>query len=69
MLNEKNINVAENLLFEILEKDNHDHLLIATDFYSRLDCMTDHELQQANFSREEIERGLNEIKVIFGLPT
>jgi len=68
MVNEKDINGAEDLLFEMLEKDNNDHLLIATDFYSRLNCMTDHDLQQANFSREEIERGLNEIKKIYGLP-
>ena len=69
MLEEKNINGAEDLLFDMLEEDNQDHLVIAIDFYHRLSCLTDDELRNADFSREEVERGLNEIKTMYGIPT
>ena len=67
MLNEKNINGAEDLLFDMLDSNNRDHLLIATDFYNKVNRLTDEELQSADFSREEIKRGLNEVKAIFTL--
>ena len=67
MLDKKNINGAEDLLFDMLEEDNRDHFLIAVDFYNRLNHMTDAELLNAGFSREEVERGLNEIKTMYGL--
>jgi len=66
MLEDKNINGAEDLLFDMLDADNHEHLLIAIDFYSQVNQMTDKELQNANFSRDEIERGLSEVKAIYG---
>jgi len=66
MLDKKNINGAENILFDMLEEDNNDHMLIAIDFYNRLSSMADDELQSADFSRDEIDRGLREIKSIYG---
>ena len=65
MLDEKNINGAEDLLFDMLDADSIEHLSIATDFYSKLSCMTDEELQSADFSRKEIDHGLSEIKAIY----
>jgi len=65
MLDQNNINGAEDMLFDMLEKENPEHMLIATGFYSRLNSMSDDELKNADFSREEIEIGLNEIKSIF----
>jgi hypothetical protein len=67
MLDEKNINGAEDLLFDMLDADNIEHLSIAIEFYSKVSSMTDDEIQNADFSREEIEYGLNEIKAIYGL--
>ena len=65
MVNEKNINGAEDLLFDMLDPDNLEHQTIAIDFYNKISCMTDDELQRVNFSREEILQGLNEIKRIY----
>jgi len=66
-LENKNINEAENLLFDMLEENNSEHLLIATDFYNLLSRMTDDELQNSDFSRKEIERGLKEVRALYGL--
>ena len=67
MVNDKSINGAEDLLFDMLDADNHEHLLIATDFYNQLSSMTDEDLIKADFTRDEIERGLREVNAIFGL--
>jgi len=67
MLETKNINGAEDLLFDTIEVNNHDHFLIAVDFYDKLNKMTDKELNKADFSRNEIEQGLNEVKSFYGL--
>ena len=67
MVGDKNINGAEDLLFDMIDPDNHDHLLVAVDFYSRLNDMTDGELLDADFSRDEILRGLNEVRAIFSM--
>jgi len=67
MLDEKNINGAEDILFDMLDVDNTEHLSIAIEFYNKVSCMTDEELQSADFSREEIEYGLSEIKAFYGV--
>jgi len=67
LIAKKSINEAENLLFDWLDQDNSDHFMIATDFYRRLNGFTDEELVDADFSREEIVSGLNEVNAIFGL--
>ena len=69
LVTKKRINEAENLLFNMLDPDNRDHLAIATDFYSRLNSMTEKELDKADFSRNEIAVGLNEVRAIFALST
>jgi hypothetical protein len=61
----KRINEAENLLFDTLEPNNQEHLAIAEDFYYKLNSMSDNDLAIADFTREEIERGLCEIKEIY----
>jgi len=67
MLDEQNINGAETLLFDMLDADKIEHMSIAIDFYTKVSSMTDEELQSSDFSRKEIEYGLNEIKAIYGL--
>lgn len=64
MIAKKQVNEAENMLFDSLDPDNQNHLVIAVDFYSRLNNMTDKELEDVDFSREEIVNGLNEVKGI-----
>ncbi|NBI05562.1 DUF6483 family protein [Senegalia massiliensis] len=61
------INEAENLLFENLDVRNKDHILLALDFYDRLNNLSDEFLEENDFSREEIELGLKEIAQEFGI--
>jgi len=60
------INEAEDLLFENLKSDDSDYLLLAMDFYRKLNEKTDDELELYGFSREEIESGILEIIRMFG---
>lgn len=65
------INEAENLLFEEFDPDDQNYILVALDFYQRLNALDDQALQQNDFSREEIEEGLRDMASRAGimLPT
>jgi len=65
LLSEYEICQAENLLFENIEPDNKKFLILALDFYSAVNTFTDAELREANFTRSEIDEGLNEILATF----
>lgn len=67
LLNELKINEAENLLFERIIPDDLNYLAVALDFYRRLNELSDEELEEADFSREEIKSGLEEISKRYGL--
>ncbi len=58
---------AEDLLFQSLSPENTDALLLALDFYQRLNALSDEALEQMNFSRQEIYDGLREVETIYGL--
>jgi hypothetical protein len=65
LVSEGNYNKAENILFNELNKNNsYEVCQIAVDFYNSLLEKTDEELCRGNFSREEIYRGLEDIKKI-----
>ena len=65
MLNDNKINEAENWLFEMINPQEANHLIIAKDFYERLNKMSDAELEEHDFSKEEIKLGLNKILELF----
>jgi len=67
LVDEGRINEAENLLFESLDPGDTNHLILALDFYSKINEMSDEELEANAFSREEIESGLSDIKAQFGI--
>jgi glutamate mutase epsilon subunit len=67
LLSENNLNEAENLLFDMLDAGDYDYLVIALDFYTKINQLDNVELKKADFSREEIESGLNELKRIYGI--
>lgn len=57
------INEAENLLFDRLILDPNSHnFSVAGIFYRELSRLTDAELNQANFSRQEIMEGLQAVE-------
>lgn len=61
LLSDGKINEAEDMLFEDFNPKDNRHLLVALDFYNRLNNMDDKYLKTNNFSREEIEQGLRDI--------
>jgi len=67
LLAENNLNEAESMLFDMLDPADYDCLLIALDFYMKANNLTDEELRAADFTRDEIEAGLNDIKRIYGI--
>jgi len=67
MLDDGNINDAEDMLFEKLDPNDTNYLLLAVDFYQRLNDKTDDELKLCGFSRDEIEDGLTEVTNIYGI--
>jgi hypothetical protein len=67
LLSALKINQAEDLLFENLKTDNLDYLMVAVDFYARVNEFNDSALVENDFSRDELERGLEEIQKMFGI--
>ncbi|WP_434305023.1 DUF6483 family protein [Clostridium botulinum] len=60
---EGNYDKAEDLIFEELEKNDSPEIYeIAVEFYNALLKKSDEELNESNFSREEIYQGLDDIK-------
>lgn len=60
---------AEDLLYEAMDTPDSTVLDAATRFYDDLNRLSDETLRDANFSREEIYEGLQEICRVFGIPT
>lgn len=60
LLKEGKICEAEDLLFDNYT-DSKEYLTLALDFYQTISKMTDDELEQHNFSRQEIYDGLKEV--------
>ena len=59
LLAQRQINEAENLLFEEIGRDPQPaYIAVALHFYEDLQDLTDEELEEADFSREEIAEGL-----------
>lgn len=69
LLDEKDICAAENYLFEKAEQflGNPVFLKTALDFYSQVNKMSDEELEQHNFSRDEIYDAIKEMCRINGI--
>jgi len=68
LLEARKLNEAENLLFERIDSNDMIYLLLAIDFYNRLNSLDDEELEKGGFSREEVESGLAAIQEMYGIP-
>lgn len=69
LLSDGQINEAENLLFAELDPKNNRQMMVAIDFYQRLNDLDDEFLKTNSFSREEIEEGLQDIAKKAGIIT
>ena len=67
LINNGNINEAEDLLFDEMDKNDKRYLELAIDFYVRLNKFDDDYLEVHNYSREEVYQGLEDVKNIFGV--
>ncbi len=58
---------AENILFDNLDKLSNSQIRSITNwFYTKINCLSDHDLIEGGFSREEITQGINDIHSILG---
>lgn len=70
MIENGQINEAENLLYEQIEQEQTaDNLEVAIDFYDSLTQLDEKTLDECDFSRIEILEGLENIKRIYGIGT
>ena len=67
LLNELKINEAEDILFAKINNNDLIYLKVSMDFYSRLNKLSDEELEAANFTREEIKSGLEDILKLYDI--
>ena len=67
MIDDGQINEAENRLYEELDLARLPMLELALAFYSRLNQFDDAYLEAHNYSRQEIEEGLHAVTKLFGI--
>ena len=68
LMDEGKICEAENLLYDAMEEPDQSVLEAALGFYEDLNRLSDPQLENANFSRDEILSGLQEVCTVFGIP-
>lgn len=61
MVDDGEINEAENCLYDLISYDNDSGLKIALLFYSHLNDKSDDFLEKNNFSREEVKMGIENV--------
>ncbi len=66
LLNQGDTNGAEDVLFDSVDPEDMDIYHVGLDFYDRLNQMTDRELAEVDFSREEIREGLADFSAEYG---
>lgn len=62
-----NINEAENKIYDLISNENMENLKIALLFYSYLNSKTNDFLEKNNFNRKEVEEGLQGVISKYGL--
>ena len=68
LVDQRRLGEAEDLLFDTIDTDNAHHMSVALDFYHTLNALSDEELEDADFAREEVRDGLKQICELFGIP-
>lgn len=65
LVEDRNINEGENLLFDMLDEKKPVYAAIALDFYARVSELEVSELEAADFSVEEIGQGIADMMKIY----
>ncbi len=66
MLEDGDANGAEDLLFDTIDGEDISLYEVGLDFYNRLTCMEERDLEAAGFVREEIRDGLIDLSEEYG---
>ena len=66
-VNAGDIGGAEDLLYQRAEPEDRRYLELAVDFYSRLNDLSDEQLEQGGFARDEVQDGLRNLAAQFGV--
>lgn len=67
LTNQLKLNEAEDILFEEINNNDLIYMKVAMDFYDRLNKLSDDELEIANFTREEIKSGLEDLLKLYNI--
>lgn len=67
LINDGRINEAEDLLFERIDVNDLIYMKLAMDFYDRLNILSEAELENADFSRDEIRSGLEDVMNLYSI--
>lgn len=67
LINEEKINDAEDLLFENIDVNDLIYMKVAMDFYDRLNRLSEDKLENADFSRDEIRSGLEDVMNLYSI--
>ncbi len=67
LVDQRRLGEAEDILFDGLDTQNKDHMAVALDVYMAMNALSDDELDNADFTREEIKDGLKKITQMFGV--
>ena len=66
LITKKEYNKAENILFEEIEKNMSEaNYKVAIDFYEELLEKSNEDLNENNFSKEEVLQGLKDLNILF----
>lgn len=67
LINEAKINEAEDLLFKEIDVNDLIYMKVAMDFYDRLNRLSEDVLDNADFSRDEIRSGLEDVMELYSI--
>lgn len=67
LLAEGNINTAENLLFDSFDRQKPYFIAIGLELYAKISELDDKALEDADFSREEIQEGIGDMLKFYNI--
>ena len=67
LVEQRRLGEAEDILFDGLDTQNKDHMSVALDVYMAMNALSDDDLDNADFTREEIKDGLKKVTQMFGV--
>lgn len=67
LINRLKINEAEDILFEQADNNDLGYIKVAVDFYQRINELSDEELNKGDFTRKEIQLGIEDMLKLYNI--